>query len=157
MSDPDEIRTRLVSARHIFSAAAIYFVLVFAVGLLLGPLRVLWLEPALGQAIAVLCEAPLLLVAMRFAARWAPGWAGIPQAGWRARVAIGVLALVFQQMADLSVGFGLRGMNLQQQLAYFATPAGWIYAAMLIAFALMPLVSFWRRRRAPPPAENASA
>lgn len=146
MSAPDGSDAPLVKARHIFSAAAFYFVLVFAAGLLLGPPRVLWLEPALGQAIAVLCEAPLLLIAIGFAARWAPVWAGIPRAGWRARLAIGVLALVVQQMADLSVGFGLRGMNWQQQLGYFATPAGWIYAVTLFAFALAPLVSYWRTR-----------
>lgn len=153
MSAPEEPAAPLVEARHIFSAAAIYFVLVFAVGLVLGPPRVLWLEPVLGQAIAVLCEAPLLIIAMGFAARWAPRWAGIPHAGWRARLAIGVLALVFQQMADLSVGLGLRGLNFQQQLDYFATPAGWIYAATLIYFALAPLVSYWRARvrRTPPP------
>ena len=54
--------------------------------------------------------------------------------------ALGVLALVFQQTADLAVGFGLRGMTVQSQLDYFARPAGWIYGACLIAFALTPLI-----------------
>lgn len=52
------------------AASLLYFAIVIAVGFLLGPLSVLWLEPQLGKTIAVLCELPLLLVAMILAARW---------------------------------------------------------------------------------------
>ena len=45
-----------------------------------------------------------------------------------------------QQIADLAVGFGLRGMTLTGLFTYFATPAGWVYGAALICFALMPLM-----------------
>lgn len=120
-------------------AALIYFALVFAVGFLLGPLRVLWLEPWLGRTLAVSLEAPLLVFAMWFAARAAPHWAGVT-GRWLTYVAIGVLALVFQQIADLAVGFGLRGMTLVDQLDYFATPAGLVYALTLVVFVLMPLI-----------------
>jgi hypothetical protein len=34
------------------------------VGFLLGPIRVLWLEPRVGLVIAAACEAPFLLAAM---------------------------------------------------------------------------------------------
>ena len=53
-------------------AAVLYFLLVFGVGFLLGPIRVLFLEPRLGPVAAVLCEAPLLLLAIYLAARWVP-------------------------------------------------------------------------------------
>lgn len=135
---------------RILTAAAIYFVLVFAVGLLLGPVRVLWLEPVLGRTLAVACEAPLLLLAMAVAARLAPRWAGLA-GGWASYLGVGVIALVLQQVADLAVGFGLRGMTLQDQLAHFATPPGWIYAFTLCVFVVAPLVAYFRTRRLPPP------
>lgn len=125
-------------------AAGIYFALVFAVGMVLGPARVVWLEPWLGKALAVLLEAPLLIGAMWLAARAAPAWTHV-EGGWISFLSIGVIALAFQQVSDLAVGFGLRGMTLADQLAYFVTPAGIIYAVTLIVFALMPLI---RMRRA---------
>lgn len=127
-------------------AALIYFALVFAVGFLLGPLRVLWLEPWFGKTIAVLLEAPLLILAMWFAAPAAARWARLG-GGWSRHVVVGVLALALQQAADLAVGFGLRGMTLADQLTYFTTPAGAIYAVTLVVFALMPLIRMPRGPR----------
>lgn len=131
--------------RRILWAACIYFALVFAVGLALGPVRVLLLEPWLGQTLAVLCEAPFLIAAMAGAARLAPRWAGMSD-GWTSHLWVGVLALLLQQLADLAVGFGLRAMTINQQLAYFATPPGWIYAFTLIVFALAPLAAHLRSK-----------
>lgn len=131
---------------RVVRAAAIYFALVFIVGFMLGPIRVLWLEPWLGKTIAVLIEAPFLIAAMALASVWAPRWAGV-DGGWVSYLTIGVAALAFQQMADVAVGFGLRGMTLNDQVAYFGSPPGYIYAATLIVFALMPLWMWSRRTR----------
>lgn len=130
---------------RVVAAAAIYFGIVFAVGLTLGPIRVLWLEPVLGPTLAVLCETPFLLGAMAFAAHRASRWTRL-RAGAPNHLAFGLLALLFQQVADLGVGFGLRGMTLGEQLALFTTPPGWIYAFNLIAFALAPLVLLRARK-----------
>ena len=138
-----ETDVSLRSPNRVPHAAAIYFALVFAAGLLLGPARVIWIEPWLGNAIAVLLEAPFLIAAMWFASRAAPKWAGA-SGGWPSFLAIGVAALLMQQIADLAVGFGLRGMTFSDQLAHFATSAGVIYAATLIIFALMPLIRMRR-------------
>lgn len=119
--------------------AAVYFVLVFAVGLALGPIRVLWLEPVLGATIAVLCETPFLVAAMIMSARWAPRWTKLT-GGWPVYATVGLVALLLQQFADLAVGFGLRGMTLADQMALFTTPPGYIYAANLICFAGAPLL-----------------
>lgn len=128
---------------RVLAAAAIYFALVFGVGLVLGPIRVLWLEPVLGRTIAVLCETPLLIGAMIVAARLAPRWSKMT-GGWLSYLAFGFIALALQQIADLAVGFGLRGMTLEDQLAYFSTPPGYIYIATLIVFALAPLLTHIR-------------
>lgn len=139
--------TNAGGGRRIMLAALIYFAIVFAVGLMLGPARVIWLEPWLGKTIAVLIEAPLLIAAMWFGARVAIGVARV-DGGWLAFLGVGVLALLMQQIADLAVGFGLRGMTLADQLAYFASPAGAVYGATLVAFALVPLIRMSFRRRA---------
>lgn len=125
---------------RIVSTAALYFALVFLVGLVLGPLRVLWLEPVLGPTFAVLCETPFLLGAIWLAARWAPRWTKL-DGGWISYLAAGLLALAFQQVADLAVGFGLRGMTLKDQMSFFGTPPGYIYAFDLIVFALAPVLA----------------
>ena len=90
MSDvPDAVvapKTRSLASK-IMATSAIYFGIVFAAGMVMGPARVLWLEPWLGPTLAVACEMPLLIVAMSFAARWAPRWAGL-KAGWLAHLGI---------------------------------------------------------------------
>ena len=75
--------------------------------------------------------------------RQAVRWAAL-EGGWLRRLGVGLIALAFQQVADLAVGFGLRGMTLQDQLANFSSPPGWIYAFTLIAFAVAPLVAYLR-------------
>jgi hypothetical protein len=119
------------------SAAAIYFLAVFSAGFLLGSIRVLLLKPGIGAVAATLCEAPLLLIVMVVAARWAPRLAGMTTSLAR-MLTVGMGALVLQQAADLLVGTLLRGLSAQQQLARLATPEGAIYAALLALFALMP-------------------
>lgn len=156
MADASETAAQAPDARparsRIISTGALYFALVFLVGLVLGPVRVLWLEPLLGATIAVLCETPFLLAAIWLAARWTPRWTKLV-GGWISYLAVGVLALLFQQVADLAVAFGLRGMTLQDQISFFATRAGYIYAFNLIVFAVAPVLA---RKREGPTDEQAS-
>jgi hypothetical protein len=106
-------------------AMLFYFGLVFGTGFLLGPIRVLWLEPRFGPIIATACEAPFLLIAMLVAARRVPRVVGI-----------GSLALL--QIADFTVGFWLRGITPTEQFAQLLTGQGNVYAALLALFAIMP-------------------
>lgn len=157
MSDPLEggavEKTGPSTAARVLRAAGLYFAVVFAAGLILGPPRVLWLEPWLGRTLAVLCEAPLLILAMWLGAGVAPKWAGMHE-GWPAYLIMGVVALLLQQIADLAVGFGFRGMNLTEQLAYFTTPPGYIYAFTLLLFTLMPIIRRLRRAERPSTSVN---
>jgi hypothetical protein len=134
---------------HIIAAAAAYFLIVFCVGLVLGPVRVYWLEPRLGESVAVLCEAPFLSCAIVLAARWLPRKFGL-RPNLASLVAMGVGALFLQQLADLAVG-AVRGVAPAQQLAHLSTPAGLIYAALLVAFVAMPVLANWpQEQRADP-------
>jgi hypothetical protein len=123
--------TRLVGA------AALYFLIVFGVGFVLGPIRVFWLEPVIGPAAATLCEAPLLLAAMMFAALWVPAKIGVP-ISIGSLFKMGLIALTILIAADVLVGTAIRGITWAEQFAYFATPAGLMYLGLLAVFTLMP-------------------
>ena len=123
-----------------------YFAVVFGLGFLLGPIRVLWLEPLVGPTIAALCEAPFLLIAMAVAARWVPDFVRLRQR-WASLALMGGGALVLQQLADFAVGISLCGLAPSEQLAHFSTAAGLIYAGLLVAFAAMPIVVNLRAER----------
>ena len=123
---------------RILASAACYFAIVFGTGFLVGPIRVLVLEPRLGETWATLCEAPVLLAVIIVAARLLPRRFDLKRPGQLAAMGLG--ALLLQQAADFALGAILRGFTPAQQFAHFATPAGAIYAALLIAFAVMPIV-----------------
>jgi hypothetical protein len=128
------------------AAAAFYFLIVFGVGFAFGPIRIVWLEPRLGEAVATLCEAPLLLCAMWLAARWLARALGL-RPNIASLTIMGVGALLLQQFADFAVGVVLRGITPAQQLARLSTPAGSIYVALLLAFVAMPVLANWPRRQ----------
>ena len=118
-------------------AILLYFGVVFGVGFLLGPMRVLWLEPRFGPIIATACEAPFLLMAMLIAARRVPRVLNIRRDP-KTLVLVGIGSLALLQIADFTVGFWLRGITPTEQLAQFLTGQGNIYAALLALFTIMP-------------------
>jgi hypothetical protein len=126
-----------ITSFRIVGAAALYFLIVFGVGFVLGPARMLWLEPMIGPAAATLCEAPLLIAAMMFAAIWVPVKIGVPLNTW-SLLKLGLIALGILILADISVGTAIRGITWAEQFAYFATPAGLMYLGLLAVFSLMP-------------------
>ena len=125
--------------RQVAAAAGLYFAIVFGVGFLLGPIRVLWLEPRVGMTLAVLIEAPILVAAMAVAARWVPRRLGMANKFLRL-AAMGFVALALVLVSDFTVGRWLRGLAPLEQLSYLATPAGLVYVATLVLFTLMPLI-----------------
>jgi hypothetical protein len=120
-------------------AAALYFAIVFVVGFLLRPIRVLWLEPTLGTTAAVACETPFLLGTMIVAARWTPRRLGLSLDSLLL-VLMGIGALLLQQVADFALGIGLRRMSPLSNWRISRRLAGAIYAALLLVFATMPVL-----------------
>ena len=118
-------------------AMLLYFGVVFAVGFLLGPFRVWWLEPRFGPIIATACEAPFMLLAILVAARWVPRVMNIRRDP-KTLVLIGIGSLVLLQIADFAIGFWLRGITPKEQFVQLLTWQGNIYAALLALFAIMP-------------------
>ncbi|MCE3004318.1 MAG: hypothetical protein LW860_16710 [Xanthomonadaceae bacterium] len=131
---------------RIAGAALAYFAIVFAVGFVLGTLRVLWLAPALGERVAELAELPLMVLASAWAARWIGTRLRVPH-GAGPRLAIGAIALALLLVLEFGVVLALRGLTLEAYLATRDPVSGTAYALSLLAFALWP---WWFGRRTGP-------
>jgi hypothetical protein len=55
---------------RVVKAGAVYFLFMFGVGWILGPIRELWAVPRFGRLTGVLLEAVIMLIAMAVSARW---------------------------------------------------------------------------------------
>jgi hypothetical protein len=120
-------------------AGGAWFVLVFALGFLLGPLRILLLEPRLGATGAVLVEAVPMLLAMVLLAPWVARLFAVPPRP-AARLAMGGAGLLLLVLAETLLGALILGRTPAFWVTRATTPDGQIYLALLAAFALMPLL-----------------
>jgi len=117
--------------------AAAYFGLVFGTGFVLGAIRVSFLVPLLGDRIAELAEAPLMLVAIALAARWVVRRL-CRHCGRGSLLAVGGIAAAAVLAADVGVGVGLRGMSWAQVFLERDPVSGAVYYALIALYALMP-------------------
>ena len=123
--------------RKIASPDAVYFLLVFGTGFVLGIVRTLWIVPRIGVRAAELAEMPLMLVASWAAALWVTrGFALRPSLG--TRLGTGLLALALLLGAELTLTYWLLGFTLPQYLASRDRVSGTAYLVSLAAFAVMP-------------------
>ncbi len=126
-------------------AAAAYFAAVFALGFVLGTVRVLWLIPKIGPVGAVLIEAPFMLTASWFVARRCVLRFGIGP-GAVERLAMGLTAFGLLMAAEPLLSVPLFGQTPSQYLAGLATPAGLLGLLMQGLFGLIPYLQRPRRR-----------
>lgn len=124
-------------------AGAFYFLVMFGLGFLLGPVRIFLLEPHLGPTGAVLVEAVPMILAMVLAAPWAARLFALP-ATPAARFGMGGIGLALLLLADTLLGWLLFGRGLAALLARPESWDGRVYLALLLLFFLMP----WLRRAA---------
>ena len=117
----------------------LYFALVFGTGFVLGPIRVLWLVPRLGERVAELVELPVMLVVIVLSARWIVRRFALPPVA-SSRLAMGGLALGLLLAAEFTVVLWLRGMTLADYFATRDPVAGTAYYAALVVFAVMPML-----------------
>ena len=112
-----------MSASPIGKAALAYWAMIFALGFVLGTIRVLWLGPKLGMLTATLAELPAMLLASWLAAQWLVRRFAISSP----RAAL---------LPDNSPG---------EWTARMATPVGALGLTGQIGFALMPWLATGRR------------
>ena len=124
-----------------FKAGAVYFLLLYVIGFLLGATRELLLAPRLGVAVASAIEAiPMFAAIIHFAPLIARRF-GVP-AKSVGRIIMGLVGLALLIGAEIAMTRAMRGLSPAQWLAHFASIEGVIYAVLLVCFAAMP----WLRR-----------
>lgn len=121
------------------AAATLYFAIVFAAGFVLGPVRGFLLEPLVGNTMAVLIEAPFLLAAIVWAARYVSQRMKISPM-LPDLLVMGCSAAALVLLADFAIGLPLRGITMADQFNYLATPAGRLYLGLVALFALAPVI-----------------
>ncbi len=122
-------------------AGAVYFLLLYVIGFLLGATRELLLAPRFGVVVASALEAlPLFAAIFHFAPLSARRFGVAPKSG--GRIVMGLAGLALLIGAEIAMTRAMRGLSPQEWLAHFLSFEGVIYAALLVAFAAMP----WLRR-----------
>lgn len=114
-------------------AAALYFLGVFALGFVLGALRVIWLAPEVGAYAAVWMELPLMLgFSWWLSGRLARGLTTAQ------RIGMGAVAFALLMMAEMALAVFAFNLTVTAWLAGLLTPEGKIGLAGQVAFGLFP-------------------
>jgi hypothetical protein len=124
---------------RVVGAGLLYFALTFGAGFLLGPIRILWLEPRLGARTAELLEIPVMVGVTFLAARWVTGRLAVPPAAGP-RLGMGVLAAALLLAAEFGLVLRLRGLTLEDYFASRDPVSGSAYYASVLLLALFPLL-----------------
>lgn len=131
---------------HVLAGALLYFANVFAVGFVLGAVRVPFVVPMIGERYAELAEMPLMFIAIYLAAGHVVGKFRTTVRS-SALLVLGFLSLVLLLIAELLLAVALAGRGLAEYISSRDPVSGTVYLLMLLVFAAMP----WFRR------ESASA
>jgi hypothetical protein len=122
---------------RIIKAALLYFVLVFGVGFLLGPIRILLVVPRFGTRTAELMETPIMFVIIIVAAWWIVRRLDVPFKP-SYRFGMGCIALGLLLVAEFTLVLWLQGISIKEYLANRDPVSGTVYYVMLVIFAIMP-------------------
>ena len=126
---------------RIAGAAIVYWAVVFALGFVLGTIRVLWVIPLVGLMPATLLELPIILAASWLAAGWLVRRFTIASSG--EALAVGALAFAILMVAECVLAVMLMAQSPAQWLTGLAAPHALLGLAGQGFFALMP----WLRLR----------
>jgi hypothetical protein len=126
---------------RIAGAAIAYWAVVFALGFVLGTIRVLWVIPLMGLMPATLLELPIILAASWLVAGWLVRRFGLARGG--EALVVGMLAFAILMAAECALAGVLTGQTPAQWLAGLRQPHALLGLAGQAVFALMP----WLRLR----------
>ncbi len=126
----------------VLRAAIAYWAVVFALGFVLGTIRVLWVIPLVGLIPATVIELPLILTGSWLAAGWLVRRFDL--ASRSEALAAGALAFAILMMAELALAAVLTGQTPALWLAGLREPHALLGLAGQVVFALIP---WWRARR----------
>ena len=123
----------------LLKASLLYFALVFGTGFILGPIRILWLIPQVGERSAELMELPLMIAVSYLAARWIVRLFSLPSIR-SIRIRVGLLALTLVLISEISLGLWIRGISLSEYFNSRDPVSGTAYYLVLALFAAMPML-----------------
>ncbi len=126
------------------TAGAAYFAIVFSLAFLLGVVRTLFIAPMVGEVVAVLIEAPIILFISWRAAGWIIGRFSVTTRT-SDRLTMGLVAFLLLMTVETAMSLLLFNRPLTQQLAAYATAAGAIGLLAQVAFGFIPLLASRRR------------
>jgi hypothetical protein len=134
--------TALVRVFGATEAGALYAIIVFLIGFILGTIRVLLVAPRLGETTAVIVEVPMMLAASWFVCRWCVVRLDIRRTV-PARSLMGLVAFLVLMSAEACMG-AVFGRSLGDQLAGYGSPSGAIGLAAQVIFAMFSVIQVWR-------------
>jgi hypothetical protein len=120
-------------------AGVAYFGLVFAIGFVLGTIRVLVVIPRFGDTNAVLIELPIMLALSWMACAWAVRRFAVPPRTVE-RLVMGAAAFALLMLGEVAVSVFGFGRTVAEHLATYQTPGAQLGLAAQLAFALFPWV-----------------
>lgn len=130
--------------KRTIAAGALYFLLIFLLGMVLGLIRVLLIEPRLGAVASVLLELPFMLAASWFVCGWLIHRLPVP-AAMSSRAAMGALAFALLMAAELALSLFAVGGTVGEHFANYGRAAPMIGLLGQLTFAVFPLVRYRRR------------
>lgn len=119
-------------------AATVFFLALFALGFVLGTIRVVFVAPRLGPLGATFAELPLMLIAAYYTCRWSVQY-------WQVRRAIAIRwamvgwFLTLLMTGEMLLGSALFARTTTEQWAALTTPAGLLGMSAQLIAALLPL------------------
>ncbi len=130
---------RATATQSAVKAGIFYFVLMFALGFLLGIIRIRLLNPNFGAVAGLAIELPIILMLAWVICGWLVRSFRVPTQK-QARLVMGAIAFVLLIVAEFAVAWlGLKQSPLQH-LAEYSAPSALIGLAAQILFAAMPLL-----------------
>jgi hypothetical protein len=124
---------------RVVRAGLLYFALTFGAGFVLGPLRILFLVPRVGERTAELLELPVMIGISWLAARWVTGRLAVPPRT-APRLGVGAIAGALLLVTEFTLVLRLRGLTLEEYFATRDPVAGAAYYAAVLLLVAMPLL-----------------
>lgn len=124
--------------KRALTSASAYVLTLFALGFVLGTIRVLFVVPHIGELAATIAEVPVMLTAAYFTCRWAIRQWQVPSTiAIRLAMVLWFLALLF--VFETLLGATLFGRSVAEQWTALGSPAGLVGISAQIIAALLPL------------------
>jgi len=111
----------------------------FAIGFVLGTVRVLLVVPRLGECTAVLLELPVMLASSWLVCRWIVGKLALTT-DLSARLSMGGVAFILLMLAEACVSVFVFERSIAEHMAGYANADRLMGFAAQVVFASMPLI-----------------